>query len=68
MTKREALKAAKLLEANDWRESELMSDGRHHWIVFATANNGYRMKFESLSAVEGRLEASAFYRAAYGDA
>jgi hypothetical protein len=64
MTKREATTACKLLEANDYRETEVIKSDSS-WVVFATANNGYRVKFESLTAVEGRIEELAFYRAAY---
>lgn len=63
MTKREANKACRLLEANYYREAEVMGEPRQckstFWHVYATANNGYRLHFESLSAVEGRLAAYA---------
>ena len=61
MTKVEARKAIKLLEANGCREGEMIKWHGAGWRVYATDNaTGYRFHDDTLESTEDRVRASAF--------
>ena len=61
MKKVEARKAIKLLEANGFREGDMIKWHGAGWRVYATDNaTGYRFHDDSLAGAVDRVRASAF--------
>lgn len=62
MTRTEARKAIRLLEANGCREGEMISLGHGSYRVYATDNaTGYRFHDDSFEHVEERIADSQLY-------
>lgn len=64
MTRTEARKAIKLLEANGCREGEIISLGHGSYRIYATDNaTGYRFHDDSLEHVQERIAEAKLYLA-----
>lgn len=62
MTKTDARKAIKLLEADGYRDGEVIKY-ENSWRVYVTANEGTRLHFDAMERVTDRIADNAFAKA-----